>query len=36
MMGRQDMSILVKMNPSESDSFADIILSIGTDAYKTN
>jgi hypothetical protein len=30
------MSILVKMNPSESDTFADIILSISNAAYQNN
>ena len=32
----QDMSILVKMNPSESDEFADIILSIGETAFQAH
>lgn len=30
------MSILIKMDPSESDDFADLILSISQDAYKNN
>lgn len=30
------MSILIKMDPSESEDFADIVLSISQDAYKNN
>ena len=30
------MSILVKMDPSESESFADIVLSISQESYKNN
>jgi len=30
------MSILIKMDPSESDNFADIVLSIGQDGYNNN
>ena len=30
------MSILVKMNPSESDNFADIVLQISSLAYQNN
>ncbi len=30
------MSILVKMNPSESDSFADIVLTISDQGYSSN
>jgi hypothetical protein len=30
------MSILIKMDPSESEDFADIVLSISQEAYKNN
>ena len=30
------MTILVKMEPSESENFADIVLSIGQESYKNN
>lgn len=30
------MSILIKMDPSESENFADIVLSISQEAYKNN
>ena len=30
------MSILVKMDPSESENFADIVLSISQEGYKNN
>ena len=34
--GTAEMSILIKMDPSESDSFADILLQISEEAYKKN
>lgn len=30
------MSILIKMNPSESDNFADIVMTISAVAYENN
>jgi hypothetical protein len=30
------LSILVKMAPSESETFADLVLSIGTEEFETN
>jgi len=33
---KPEMSILVKMNPSESDNFADIVLTIPNKAYEAN
>ena len=30
------MTILVKMDPSESEKFADLVLSIGQESYKNN
>lgn len=30
------MSLLIKMNPSESDTFADIVLSVSKSTFKKN